>query len=129
MSQEDYTKQLEETIESLHKKLDEVSYFKPMWCEEIIPGNGNGKMWVLQLQGNPFGGMYKKKMLSYKRGTPKQRQRWARATIVKEIMCFIRSTGDNRYVPYIFGKEYEWQPSFDECKKYVNRIVFGVDTI
>jgi len=125
----DYTQQLEDTIESLHKKLDEVSYFKPMWSQEIIPGRGNGKQWVLQLQGNPVSEMYKKKVLGYKGGTPKQRSRWANATIEKEIICVVKFTGDNRCVPYIFGKELEWQPDFETCKKYVNRIVFGVDTI
>ena len=129
MSDSDYTQQLEETIESLNKKLDEVSYYKPVWSQEIIPGNGNGKLWVLQLQGNPVSEMYKKKVLSYKSGSHKQRSRWANSTIEKEIMCVVRFTGDNRCVPHIFGKEHEWQPSFEACKKYANRIIFGVDDI
>lgn len=126
-SMTDYTQQLEDTIESLHKKLEEVSYFKPMWCEEIVPQQG--KCVVLQLQGNPVSGMYNKKADGYKRGTPKQRSRWAKATVAKEVMCIIKTTSDGRCVPYIFGKEYEWQKNMDDCKKYVNRIVFGVDTI
>jgi hypothetical protein len=127
--QNEYTQQLEDTIESLNQKLHEVSYFKPMWSQEIVPGQGNGKLWVIQLQGNPVSDMYKKKVLGYKRGSPKQRSRWANATIEKEIICVVRFQGDNRCVPYIFGKEHEWQPDFETCKKYVNRIVFGVDTI
>jgi hypothetical protein len=129
MSQNDYTKQLEEANEQLKHKLDETSYFKPMWSEEVIPGRGMGKRWVIQLQGNPVCDMYKKKVLGYKGGTPKQRSRWANATIEKELICIVTVGMDGRCVPYIFGKEYEWQKNFEECKKYVNRIVFGIDEI
>ena len=127
MSDSDYIKQLEETIELLNKKLDEASYFKPVWCEEIVPNNG--KCWVLHVQGNSVEEATKKKLLGYKRGTPKQRSRWAKATVPKEIMCIVKFTSDGRCVPHIFGKEHEWQPNLEECKKYVNRIIFGVDEV
>lgn len=126
---EEYIKQLEETIETLHKKLEEASYFKPIWCEVVIQGQGLGKHWVLQLQGNPVTNFYEKKILRYKRGTPKQRSRWAKATVANEIICRIDFNSDSRCIPYIFGKEHEWQPNLEECKKYVNRIIFGVDEI
>lgn len=123
----DYTQQLEDTIESLKQKLDEASYFKPIWSQEVVPRVG--KMWVLQLQGNPVSGMYEKKIKYYNSGSPKQRSRWAAATVPKEIMATITIQSDGRCMPFIFGREYEWQKSLGECKSYVNRIVFGVDEI
>lgn len=140
MNQEDYTKQLEDTIESLNKKLEEVSYFKPMWCQEDIPGITNfviprpgitkdRKLWVLQIMGNPVCDMYKKKVLGYIKGSPKQRSNWANKTISKEVMAYICPIPDNRYIPLIFGHEYEWQPDLEACKKFVNRLLFGVDHI
>jgi hypothetical protein len=129
MSETDYIKQLEQTVESLQRKLDEATYFKPMWSQEVIPGRVSGKKWVIQLQGNPVCDMYKKKALGYKGGTPKQRSRWANATIEKELICSVTVGMAGRCIPYIFGREYEWQKNMEECKKYVNRIVFGVDEI
>ena len=123
----EYVKQLEDTIESLNQKLHEASYFKPIWGQEIVPPHG--KCTVLHLQGNPVSGMYDKKVVRYKRGTPKQRSRWATAAVANEVMCIVKPTSDGRYVPYIFGKEYEWQRNMEECKKYVNNLLFGVDTI
>jgi hypothetical protein len=127
MSDADYIKQLEETIELLNKKLDEASYYKPVWCEEIVPNNG--KCWVLHVQGNPVDTAKKKKLLGYKKGSSHDRNRRANAEISKETMCIVKFVSDGRCIPYIFGKEYEWQPNLEECKKYVNRIIFGVDEV
>ncbi len=129
MSQKDYIEQVEGENELLKQNLDETSYFKPMWSQEVIPGWGIGKRWVIQLQGTPVCDMYKKKVLRYKRGTPKQRSRWANATIEKELICSVTVGMSGRCVPFIFGREHEWKENLEECKKYVNRIVFGVDEI
>ena len=126
---DEYTVQLEQTIESLKKKLEDASYFKPEWKEEVIPGHGVGKHWVVQLQGNNIPELYRKKIGRYKRGTPKQRKRWADNTVCNDVICYITFTSDNRCVPYIFGKEHVWQKNFEECKKYVNNLLFGVDEI
>jgi hypothetical protein len=126
---DEYTAQLEQTVESLKKKLEDASYFKPMWCQAIVPGPGNGKMWVLQIQGNPVDFMYEKKIASYRSGSHTRRANWAESTVPKEIMCVVTMQPGGRCIPQIFGYEHKWQPNLEACKKYVNKILFGVEEI